>query len=95
MHGQDPTDLPQSLFGIDQFLHLYHLGLALHDHIEAGQPGIEDAPFHIARDFLGPDPHPLQFGVIDVQAVGTAADSKMEASLPENGNGGLLEAPFR
>ncbi len=64
-NSQHPADLAETLLGVDEVGDGDHVGLILFDPVAAGETGVKDAVFHVARHLLGANEHALDFGVVD------------------------------
>ena len=70
------------------------LGFVLLHPVAAGEAGVENAVFDVARHFLRADQHALDFGIVDAGEVGAAAGGDLEAGAAEQIDGGVLQAAF-
>ena len=92
--GQHPAHFAEALLGVDQVGDGDDVGLVLLDPIAAGEAGVENAVFDVARHFLGADEHALDFGIVDGGEIGAAAGGDLEAGAAEEIDGGVFEAAF-
>ena len=93
-HGQHPAHFAEALLGVDQVGDGDDVGLVLLDPIAAGEAGVENAVFDVARHLLRADQHALDFGIVDAGEVGAAAGGDLEAGAAEEIDGGVFQAAF-
>ena len=72
-HGQHPAHFAEALLGVDEVGDGDDVGFVFLDPVAAGEAGVEDAVFDVARHFLGADEHALDFGIVDGGEIGAAA----------------------
>ena len=92
--GEHPADFAEALFGVDQVGDGYDIGFDSPRPSRAGEAGVENAVFDVARHFLGADEHAFDFGIVDGGEVGARAGGDVEAGAAEEIDGGVFEAAF-
>ena len=93
-HRQHPAHFAEALLGVDQVGDGDDVGLVLLDPVAAGEAGVEDAVFDVARHFLRADEHALDFGIVDGGEIGAAAGGDLESGAAEQIDGGVFQAAF-
>ncbi len=65
------------------------------DPVAAGESGVEDAVFDVARHFLGTDEHALGVGDVDGGKIRSASGGDVIAGAAEKDYRGVFQAYFR
>src|SRR5581483_11695999 len=94
-HREHPASRLARRFAELELPHFMHFRIVLLNPIVTGDAAIQVAMLYVTADFLRADQADLQFLIIHVRNVRTAADLDIESGLGHLFDGGFLETALR
>jgi hypothetical protein len=89
-HREHPANLAKGLLGVNQVGNFHHARFVFQNPIPAGQAGVEDPVFDVARHLLRADQHTLDFFIVDRGKIRARINADFVAGAAKELQGGFL-----